>query len=498
MIMVKGFFDELISIKYLLFGVIIYGYGVLLRNPILGYAQEHRLLINGWDLSLQLMNDMYLIVYFIVPLLMFFSVQSTHYQFSEQALIRIGSYKKWIYRSLKHFWKNASPLLFVWIFISLFMMIGLPFSSIWSPFSKSENFLNTLSGVASTFHHPLYTLIFQFFLLVIAASLLHTFIALNYLFVKNRNLILFACALIFFGGGVGFKLLPVQFSYLNPISYFSLVQITSSVTVPVACLLILIVIGITLFLMNLVDMSKMNFYLLIKQFGPKIIYLILCLSGILSNANSIRSSDATIWDLLLLSFSGTGATGFSYSSYFFYCIVFFGFLYLVSLFLVNEIELMGPYKLIRYRSLYRWFWSWFKRLIVTVILFIFGLSFIILTIGFIVGLKTNLYTTMLSVPIDDLLTHFLMNSFLQLTFYILAVFILIWSSKESSYVLILISVFMVLMLPGLNSFGLNPIGLNSFLSLIDHSIIYISSFLTFMIIASLLIINYLFKKSLKI
>jgi hypothetical protein len=56
---------------------------------------------------------------------------------------------------------------------------------------------------------------------------------------------------------------------------------------------------------------------------------------------------------------------------------------------------------------------------------------------------------------------------------------------------------MVLMLPGLNSFEFNPVGINSFSALIDHSIIYVATLLTFMIIASLLIIRYFFKKSLK-
>ncbi|WP_312475262.1 hypothetical protein [Neobacillus sp.] len=498
MMKIKVFFNELISIKWLLFGVIIYGYGTLLRKPILGYSQEHSLLINGWDITLQLMNDMYIIVYFIVPLVMFFSIRSTHYQFSEQALIRIGSHKKWIFHSIKHFWRNASPLLFIWVFISLFMMIGLPYSSTWSPFSKSEGILNTLSDVASTVQQPPLALILQLFLLVVSLSLLHTFITLIYLVVKNRNFILFACAFIFFGGVIAFKLLPVKLSFLNPISYFSLIQVTSSLTVPTVFLIILITIGIALFLMNVVDISKSNLYSLIKQLGPRIVYLILCLSGILSNAYSIRSSDATIWDLFLLSFRGTGAEGFSYSSYFFYCIVFLGFVYLVSLFLVNEIEIMGYYKIIRYKSLYRWFWSWFRRLLTTVILFIVGLTIITLIIGLIMGMKNNFNTTMLSIPVSYLLTHFLINSFLQLTFYILAVFILIWSSKESSYVLILISLFMVLMLPGLNSFGFNPIGLNSFTSLINHSIIYVAVLLTFMIIAFLLIINYFFRKSLKI
>ncbi|ALF10887.1 hypothetical protein [Parageobacillus thermoglucosidasius] len=68
----KEYLEDVISIKWLAIGVIFYFYGVMLKKEIVKAAYEKKVYFNNWDITLRLLNDMYLIVYFIIPMVLFF------------------------------------------------------------------------------------------------------------------------------------------------------------------------------------------------------------------------------------------------------------------------------------------------------------------------------------------------------------------------------------------------------------------------------------------
>ena len=123
-----SYLKELISFRWVVLGVVIYFYGSVLKNQIIGNAIRDGLMINGWDVSMNLLNDMYIIVYFVVPLVLFISTTVILSDFNYVTLIRLGTIKKWIFRSLKQFWKKTSILLLLWAFMSFYLTIGVPFS----------------------------------------------------------------------------------------------------------------------------------------------------------------------------------------------------------------------------------------------------------------------------------------------------------------------------------------------------------------------------------
>lgn len=496
---VGKYIEEVISIKWLVVGVIFYFYGDLLKRKIMHNAQVNGVSINGWDITLQLMNDMYLIVYFVIPLVLYLSINSILSDFDYQNLIRLGTFKRWVYRSLKLFWKRSSPLLFLWAFVSLFMMIGLPHSWSWSQLSKSKLAFNALYELTDFFLTPVSGFGFQLFSLFITLSFLHIGLAILYVLTQNKNFILVICAFFFLGGMAGFKLLPKELAFLSPTTYFSLTKAVNSFNTPILSSIFIIVFGVMcLLLLHILDFNKRRILHTIKPFLPVGIYFILCLLGILSTASSLNSAEATIWDLWVMSFRGSSSEDFAYFPFFFYSIVFFGFIYLVNLFLNEEIESIGYYKIIRFRNINKWFWNWFKKLIIIVVFFILTLTGLTLFIAVCMGMKTNFTLTTVPVPLIEVIYHFGINSFLQIILYIFAVFIVSWKTKEPSYVLILISLFMIVMLPGINAAGIIPVGLNSFSYLNEHSLLYLTSILIFMNILVYAVINYLFKRSLKI
>ncbi|MGM7634399.1 hypothetical protein [Bacillus sp. Hm123] len=495
----KEYLEELIGIKWLVIGVVFYFYGFMLKKEIVKEAYEMGMSFNGWDITLRLLNDMYLIVYFIIPIVMFFSIKFIMLDFDYQILIRLGSFKKWIYYSLKHFWLKCTPLLFLWVFVSLFMMIGFPYSWNWSTLSEVEHITNTLYELVKTFDAPIYVLLAQLILLILTLSLLHVFLATVYVVTKIKYFILFVSVMIFFGSIIGFKLLPKEMFFLSPTTYFSIAKAANSFNSPISSYIVLLLLGLfSVLYLRIIDLNKKIHAQSIKSYIPIVIYLLLCLTGIISTATSLKPSESTIWDVWVMSFRGSNAENFSYVPFFFYLIVFFGFIYLVQLFLSNEIDRLGYYKIIRYKNLNKWFWSWMRKLLIKVILFLFILMALALIIASCFGMNTNFDVTILPNPLHDIMYHFFINGFLQTVLYIFAVFIVSWISKESIHGVLLISLLMILMLPGINKVGIIPVGLNSIVYLTNFSPYYLTCILIIMNALAFFIINYLFKQSLKI
>lgn len=492
------YLEDLINFRWVVLGVVIYFYGSVLKNQIIENVISDNLMMNAWDVSLNLLNDMYIIVYFVVPLVLFISTTVILSNFNYVTLIRLGTIKKWILRSLKQFWKKTSVLLLLWVFMSFYLTIGVPFSWEWSSFSKSTNYGNTLKEIGVIFSTPLLAFILQLLLLVFTLSFLHLFLSLVYVTIRSRNFLLMMCVIIFMGGIIGFKLFPSEYAFLSPTTYFSLTKYIDSFNSPLMGLGVLVG-QISIFFLYLlsIDLNKRKYFQSIKPYLPHAIYLLLCLLGIFSVSISIGTGKGTILDVLLLSFQGSSSKSFAYSSFFYYSIVFFGLVYLINSDISREIDRMGYYKIIRFRNLEKWFWSWFKKLLLRVIVLLLLLLIFPIIAGAILGMKINFNVTVFHTDPYTVLYHFFFNGFLQIVFYILSVFIISWTRKEAWHGLILISIFMVLMLPGINQQGLIPVGLNSMVYLLHYSPYRITLVLLIANFAVYGAIKYLFTKSLK-
>ncbi|WML42054.1 hypothetical protein RCG19_10745 [Neobacillus sp. OS1-2] len=495
---IARYFEELISLKWLVLGVLIYFYGTVLKKRIVENAIFDGVNINGWDISLNLFNDMYMIVYFVVPLMLFFSTTTILDDFNHEILIRVGSMQKWVFRSLKRFWIKSSIFLLIWVFMCQFLTIGLPHSWSWSQFSNSNNLYNTLNEVVVIFSTPLTVFILQLVLFIFAISMLHVFLSLVYVTIKKINLLLIMCVILFIGGLVGFKLLPSEYAYLSPTTYFSITKYIHSFNPALKGLGILAVqiIVFTLYLL-MIDLNKKRYFQSVKPYLSHLIYISLCLLGIISSSNNLGPTEGTILDVWVMSFRGTSSESFSYSSFFYYSIVFFGLVYLVNFDISKELDSLGFYKIIRFRSLKKWFWSWFRRILLRVIFLLLLFMILSVTVGLFTGREIQYKLTVFDAPLYTVFYHFLINGFLQIVVYILFVFIFSWTRKDASHGIVIMSIFMIIMLPGINQLGVIPVGLNSLVYLEYFSplritlVLLISSFVIYSVI------KYLFTKSIK-
>ena len=100
---VTRYLEELINFKWIAVGVVFYFYAYVLKKQLIeGSVQEH-MEINIWDVSLKIQNDIYIILYFIIPLILVMSLSSIFEDFNYQTLIRLGTVRRWILRSLLRF-----------------------------------------------------------------------------------------------------------------------------------------------------------------------------------------------------------------------------------------------------------------------------------------------------------------------------------------------------------------------------------------------------------
>lgn len=490
---------QITSYKWILIGIVLFVYGFYLKRQLVSYSLNTDLIFSGWDIALQFMNDMYLIVYFIIPLILFFSFKSLKDELEYQVLIRLGSNRRWVYRSLILFWREIWPLIIIWPFISIYLMIGVPFTWSWSGFNEINFPINTLSNFDLFFEFPFYSLLFHVFMLIFAFSLSHISLVVVYIIAKNKNFVLMFSVGFFILSIIGFKLFSDTYSLLSPPSYFSVTKAIELHGTPYFTFGILLLLSLIIpFILKVLDINVKKQIGIIQKLIPFLIYTLVCIFGLITIAIQTSFSSKTIWDVWILVFQGVHNENFSYVPFFYYCIVYYGFTYLVSNEIYEECNELGLYKIIRYQNMRLWFWNWFQKVIIAIWTFLFALIVISLIIAFLMGKSVELKLTIIDLTLYEVVIHFLLNGFLQILLYILAVFILFWINKDPTKIIFLLSAFIVLMMPYFNLNGFIPIGLNSISTL--HEIpIYLTTIMLIMLNCLLyIIITSLLKKSLKI
>lgn len=495
----KEIFNNLVNLKVIGLGIVFFIYGSLLKRGIASESAEYSIPINNWDITLRFLNDLYLIVYFIVPLTLILSIKVILEEFSYFNLIRLGSFKKWALENLKQYAVVVSPIFITWIFISIFLMIGFPISGSWSPLSSISTPGNILIELSNYFSHPVLPFLIQVLLLPITICLIHLTLAIFYVFTKNRYVILSLGLVVFLLSTVGFKLIPNSIAFVSPSTYLSLAKALTFFESIIPNLIALFVITLVLVLaLNSLDTRKGKLKN-VKAYMPYIIFCALCLVGIIHRATSLSDlPESTILDVWALSSMGVTAESFSYMSFFYYIIVHFGFIYLVQLFLSNELGTLSFYKILRYKNLYKWLWGWMKKIVFYLILFLTTITVVSITAGILYGFRKNMSFSIFGIHNTEMFYQFFLNGFLQMLFYILVIFIINWLSKESTNGLLVVSAFMVLMLPGLNPSGLIPVGLNGIAYLQEASVYFITIKLLIANSIAMIFINRLFAKSMKL
>lgn len=481
-------------VKWFIIGTILYIYGYFLRLDLFSLSHMENVRINVWDFVINFSSDTHLIVYFITPVFLLLSLKNIQEEFNYFLLIRLGSYHKWIVFTLVKFMRQQLLMFTLFLIISMLLIISIPIENSWSDFSGitegvSQNFpANILSSYIG---HPVIALFLHIILFFVTYTSLHLLLGLIFLFTRKISYSIIAAGLFWLLSVISFKWFTSDLSLFvlpNYMTYFHGVNSFGNTWTPF--LIALIILGLLLFLSTKVDKKpKITFNINLKY----IIYVALVFLCILSGFQ--RSSSQSIEDIFISTFFGTSTEGTNLISLLTYIVIFYGFTYLIQLFLNNEINNLGYYKISRYNSINEWIFKAFLKVLITIAFSMVGLFITTLALVHFLGQGAS-DPSLGSITLMEILYHFFINGYLQIVFYILLSFIIAWITKEMFYGFIAQVFLLIFLIPGLNPYQIFPSGLNSMGYLLnDISPYKISAVLLIYIIAGIVILYNLLNKT---
>ena len=484
--------DKLISWKWLFATLPIILFSLSNRQSMPYFEQRHGVTANFWDYVLMPLNDGYLIVYYILPLIIFISTIYINRTFEYTKLIRLGSYRKWIFTKLKQLLIIDSFFMLVVIGSIFITSINTPLSFEWSDVAKVNQQGNEiLYYLQLYFAKPYIAFVLQIALYILTFITLQLLICILYVIYKKQSVLHLVNALLFLMGAVGFKVFPASMTGIMAINYLSLFHGTASFNSALMPFSIVMIIFAALVIVaNNIDLRHDNIKGYALKNLPILLYMLLCLMGILFNVGIYADGSMSIWEVFIGTFIGTTNEMFSLIPFAFYIVVFLGAVYFVQLRLQKYLSEMSYYTVVRYRSMNKWFLSWFPGILKMITVLLLGLFVGTISVAFLKG-----YSISAPENLFEILYHFMINGFLQLLVYVLLVIIISFATKDVFKSFVSLLALTVFMLPGFRINNLIPIGLNSMGYILENSSVFITSVkLTICVAVETIVLLYLLNK----
>ncbi|GGA33547.1 hypothetical protein [Paenibacillus physcomitrellae] len=472
----KANFNEGFSWKWIVIIIVLFPYEALLVRELSQMARFYGVEFNQWDFIIQSFNNHILIYYFLLPVGLMYSCYLLLREWDYLVLLRVKGYNQWMTYTLVKFTRSFLWFEILWGIIVLLVARGTPFEGTWSSYAMEDRIPGNYSIVLQeTGLHPLYASLLQGLLLGLFFMAVHVSMASFYVWFPRPLGLSILAVVYFIGALVSFRIIPPWMAWLK---MENLMILSSAVYVfPSWVFPFVILVGIIVCLYLIVWLSKLRFKIFawIKETKAYWTYFLLCLVGLLSSAAGQTDSLDSIWDYFYGQFFGLSKDGFSLTLYLFYCLVFFGAVYLFQYQLNEFTNGLMYYQVLRYRSYYRWFIKLLFRNTVFLSLMLVFLALLVLLIGLAKGLALEARIPSLpAVSLNQLVYQYFVNGLLQLLNYWLIVFIVhwIWNKNSSNLATlgILVGTGMI------NSAQFLPVGLNSlgFLSG-DHKDLFMTS-----------------------
>ena len=461
--------EQVVSWKWIVATLPIILFSFSNRHYIRFLEEKHHITANVWDFVLNPLNDPYLMVYYVFPLIVFISSVYINRTFDYTKLIRLGSYKNWIVAKAKTLFLMDLYLIGLFLAATLIVAAKTSFSMEWSDIGKiNESGNEILYTLQSSFSNPFIALLLQIGLFLLTIFTVQLIMCILYAMYKKQSVLHILNILLFIVGIAGFKLIPDSLSFLETPNYLLLfhgVERFNSVVVPFA--IMVFVLTIAILIIDNIDSSLVNAKQFFIRNYPIIIYGLLCLLGIWFNVERYVNEDVPIWTGLTVTFIGTTNEMYSLLSFAYYVVIFIGFVYLVQLLLQRYLSEMSYFTIIRYRSMNRWFLSWFPKILKSIVILLFTLMAVTVSIAILKG-----YAIMMPDNFFQIIYHFTTNGFLQILFYVLFVIIVSLLTKDVLKSFIALLILTIFMLPGFRLNNFMPVGLNSMGYLLENVSIY--------------------------
>lgn len=458
---------EFASWKWFFFILFLLPYSFKNRNFIVAEATVYQLLLNKWDVVLDLLNDPFLMLYLALPLFLFSFSNIVLTERRDDVLMRTGSYTGWIVYTVKKIIPTLIVFFSLCLLVSSLVTVKIPFDFNWSDFSTQSTPGNyRIYQLQQYIDSPSTALFSQVILLFFFFLFIHCLLATVHLFFHSKQGILLVNIVVFSGILVSFKKPPSEWMWLQVLNYIFPAYAYANLGSLLPALFVL-GLGISLcfgvvvyFKTHWIEKAKKR----LKEHYLVFSFLLVCILGISSSALNFELMPQTVWDLFYLRFYGVSETGYTLLSYLFFCLVFLGIVFYFQDFMNKQLSSQAYYLLIRYKSMNVWFLNLLKGMAGNLLKFLFFLFALVLAIGVLQGKSVNM-TFSIDVPITviEMSYHYFVNGFLQIFNYILLAFIVRCIWKEPIYSVLILAVFILGGLPFIHQgvpvpFGLNALG----------------------------------------
>lgn len=483
--------EQIVSWKWIVATLPIILFSFSNRHYIQFLEEKNHITANVWDFVLNPLNDPYLMIYYIFPLIVFISSIYINRTFDYTRLIRLGSYKNWIITKAKRLFLMDLYLIGLFLAAILTTAVNTSFSMEWSDIGKvNESSNEILYTLQSNFSSPFIALLLQIGLFLLTVLTVQLIMCVLYAIYKKQSVLHVLNILLFIFGIAGFKIIPTSLLFLETPNYLLLfhgIERFNSIVMPFG--IMVSVLMITILIANNVDKNQGNIKQFFNKNYPITIYVLLCLMGVWFNIERYVTEDLTIWNMLTMTFIGTTNDMYSLLSFAHYVVIFIGFVYFVQLLLQRYLSEMSYFTIIRYQSMNRWFLSWFPKIVKSIIVLLFSLIAATISLAVLKG-----YAFIVTDNMFEIMYQFMINGFLQLLFYVLFVIIVSLVTRDVLKSFISLLILTIFMLPGFRLNNLIPVGLNSMGYLLENAQVFLISFkligyIAFEVIVLLLLLN---------
>lgn len=494
----KAFINEFYSWKWIVLIVVLFPYEGLLRQKLYQIATAYGAKLNQWDLIFHSLNNHIFIFYFLLPVWLIYSCYVLLQEWEYTVLFRTSSFNRWITYTTIRASRSLIWLQCLWFIIVLLVSRGMPYERGWSNYAFNELVPGNYSTVLQESGlDPLLLLILQPVLLSLFLLAVHVSMAAFYVLVPRMSGLTILAVLYFIGGLVSFRRIPPWIVWLK-IENFMILS-SAVLAWPLLLIAFIVPIGIILFLHLMVWLMKRGFRIpfirWIKEGKSFWVYFLLCLLGLFSSFTQQAGSFDTIWDYFYGQFFGVSGNGFTLTVYLFYCLVFFGAVYLFQLQLNETTNGFMYYQVVRYLSYYRWFIKLLVKNIAFIGILLLFWALIIMLIGIMKGFSMEgILSVAPLISVNQLVYQYFINGLLQMVNYWLIVFIVHWVWNKTSSNLIVLGFLIVSGM--MNSTQFLPAGLNSlgFITGDGTNLLIISLKLIICIAIELAVITFLFTR----
>lgn len=215
--------NRIISWKYLMAAIPIVLYALSNRQSMLFFEELHNVTANFWDYIFMSFSDVYLLLFYFFPLILIISTVYINRTFEYIELIRLGSYKKWIFTRLEQLFKIY--IFFIFMFLGSILLTS--FSTLFSMEWSSVGIINVsgneiLYYLRHYFPTPFVALVLQIGLLLLTIITFQLMLCILYARFKKPSLLYLLNGLMYLYGSISFKVFPASMKLIVMPNYLSL------------------------------------------------------------------------------------------------------------------------------------------------------------------------------------------------------------------------------------------------------------------------------------